>query len=445
MRTSDKLLADLKKLHPRLIDLSLGRIERLLAKLGSPHKKLPPVIHVAGTNGKGSVTAYLAAMLESAGYRAHVYTSPHLVRFHERIALADPVTKRCSPIAEDGLVDVLTRVQAVNDGDDITQFEITTAAAFLAFAETPADALILEVGLGGRLDATNVIEKPLLSIITSISMDHADKLGDTIEKIAAEKAGIIKSGVSCVVSKQQDPAALDVISAKAEAVQSPLHIWGQDFEAFEQRGRLVFQSENRLLDLPMPALAGRHQVINAGTSIAAALNLPGFDLSEQAIATGLQTVRWPARLEHLSAGPLTDGLGSASELWLDGGHNQAAGEALAQSLADLEERQSRPLHLIVGMLALKDAKSFLRPFAGLCRHVTTVPIPGSHEAIHAPEILVECARQVGLEATPVASIECAISHVEKTFPGPKRIVICGSLYLAGHVLARQQGVEPQSN
>ncbi|MBN9247823.1 MAG: bifunctional folylpolyglutamate synthase/dihydrofolate synthase, partial [Hyphomicrobium sp.] len=269
--TSDSLLADMMLLHPKLIDLSLGRVERLLAKLGHPEKKLPPVVHIAGTNGKGSVTAYLRAFTEAAGKRAHVYTSPHLVRFHERIALAGDDGK-AHAIDEDTLVDVLTRVHAVNDGDDITQFEITTAAALLAFSERPADVLLLEVGLGGRLDATNVIADPALTVIMPISMDHAEKLGPTIAKIAFEKAGILKRGAPGVISQQSDDV-LTVLESRARLVGAPLTVWGRDYDAYEQTGRLIVQQNDRLLDLPLPALIGRHQIVNAGTAVAAALTL----------------------------------------------------------------------------------------------------------------------------------------------------------------------------
>jgi len=443
MPTSDQLLAELKLLHPKLIDLSLGRIERLLGQLGNPHEKLPPVVHIAGTNGKGSVTAYLKAMLEAAGKRVHVYTSPHLVRFHERIALAGS-DGQARPIAEDDLVDVLVRTRAVNDGDDITQFEITTAAAFLAFAEHPADVLLLEVGLGGRLDATNVVMKPILCVITPVSMDHAEKLGDTIARIAAEKAGVLKPGVPAIVSAQE-PEALTVIEATAAGVGAPLLTWGQDFDAFEQRGRLVFQQEGELLDLPLPALIGRHQIVNAGTAVAAtlALKLPGLD--EDAIERGLATVRWPARMQRLDTGPLPSLLRPGSELWLDGGHNPAAGTVLAQTLADLEERSPRPLHLIVGMLSLKDASGFLAPFAGLARHVVSVPIPAAHEATHAPEVLAQAARALGMKAETATTVEQALRRIDQLYPEGKRILICGSLYLAGHVLGLQEGVTPQSN
>lgn len=418
-------------------------MERLLAKLGNPQKALPPVVHIAGTNGKGSVTAYLKAILEAAGRRVHVYTSPHLVRFHERIELAgiDGVTR---PIAEEDLVDVLTRTQAVNDGDDITQFEITTAAAFLAFAEHAADIVLLEVGLGGRLDATNVVDHPALTVITPISLDHAEKLGSTIEAIAGEKAGILKRGVTSVVSQQED-GVHEVIRRRAGELSAPLVVWGQDFDAYEQRGRLVVQKAAELLDLPLPSLFGSHQIINAGTAVAAALELGDFGVDEQAIEKGLVTVRWPARMQRIDAGPLPSLLKPGAELWLDGGHNPAAGSFIAQSLADIEERAPKPLYLVVGMLGLKDAAGFLAPFRGLARLVVSVPIPGSHEAPFAPEALADQARSVSLTAEASSSVEAALKRIDALDPGPKRILITGSLYLAGHVLALQEGVEPQSN
>lgn len=444
MPTSDHLLAVLKTLHPKLIDLSLGRIERLLARLGDPHKKLPPVVHIAGTNGKGSVTAFLKAMSEAAGLRAHVYTSPHLVRFHERIVLAGASGTVAGPIGEDALVDVLTRTQAVNAGDDITQFEITTAAAFLAFAEHPADLLLLEVGLGGRLDATNVVARPRACVITPVSMDHAEKLGSTLGAIAAEKAGILKRGVSAIISQQADEAGA-VIETISQRTGARLVSWGRDYEAFEQRGRLIVQRDDQLLDLPLPGLLGRHQIVNAGTAVATALELRDLGISEAAIEKGLVAVRWPARMQRLDHGPLPAILKSGSELWLDGGHNPAAGQVLAQTLADLEERSPRPLHLICGMMGLKDAAGFLSPFRGLARDVTTVPIPGAHEAPHAPETLAEAARSVGIPAEVARDVDAALARIDAVHPGPKRILICGSLYLAGQVLARQQGVIAQGN
>lgn len=442
MAPTDDILARLKRLHPLLIDLSLGRMQRLLAKLGSPEQRLPPVIHVAGTNGKGSLTAYLKAMLEAAGRRAHVYTSPHLVRFNERIVLADADVAR--PITDDALSRLLDRVERVNGSDPITFFEVTTAAAFLAFAEAPADALILEVGLGGRLDATNVVARPRLTVITSISMDHADKLGDTLAKIAAEKAGIMKPGVVCVVSRQ--PAEVDrVIEREAGRIGAMLLRAGVDFDTYEQAGRLIFQSESRLLDLPLPSLVGRHQIANAGTAVAAALELPELGLTEAAIARGLVGARWPARMQCLGEGPLPALLPRGSELWLDGGHNPGAGEMIAQTLADLEERSPRPLYLVVGMMGQKDAAGFLAPFRGLARAVLSVPVPAAHEPPHAPAALAEVARGLGLVAEPQPGVEAALERVRTLAKGPVRVLICGSLYLAGHVLALQAGDRQQSN
>jgi dihydrofolate synthase / folylpolyglutamate synthase len=443
MPSSDEILAELRTLHPRLIDLSLGRIERLLAKLGHPEKELPPVIHIAGTNGKGSVTAFLKAMLEATGRRVHVYTSPHLVRFNERIAVPGP-NGRARPIAEAALVDLLQRVAGINAGEPITFFEITTAAALLAFSEIPADAVLLEVGLGGRFDATNVIDAPALTVITPISMDHAEKLGDTVAKIAFEKAGILKPRAPCVVSRQQASVS-EVLRDQARRVGAPLIAWGEDFDAFEQRGRLVFQQHDRLLDLPLPALIGPHQIVNAGTAIAAALALAHFGLDDRAIGKGLSDVRWPARMQRLVSGSLSDMLRKDCELWLDGGHNQAGGLAIAQALADLEERSPRPLHLVVGMMGQKNAALFLEPFCGLARHVLAVPIPGAHEAPFAPEALADIARQCGLDAEPANNVPAALRHIMATTAGPVRIMICGSLYLAGHVLALQEGVTPQMN
>jgi dihydrofolate synthase/folylpolyglutamate synthase len=440
MRTSDDVLAELKQLHPRLIDLSLGRIELLLGKLGNPQGKLPPVIHVAGTNGKGSFTAFLKAMLEAAGKRVHVYTSPHLVRFHERIELAGADGK-ARPISETELVDKLLHVQRVNAGEPITYFEITTAAAFVAFAEHPADVLILEVGLGGRLDATNVIARPALSVIMPVSLDHMEKLGATLADIAREKAGILKRGVPAIIAVQPSEA-LEVITEVARKVGAPLSLWGQDYEAFEQRGRLVFQSEERLLDLPPPALMGQHQIANAGTAVAAALHL---GLDDRAIERGLLTVRWPARMQQLNNGPLSRLLLPGSELWLDGGHNAAGGQAIAQTLAELEERAPKPVGLVLGMMGQKDAGGFLEHFRGLVRRVVTVPVPGSPESARAPEDLAAAAASLGFNAGPADGVEEAIRLLQEAEEEPLRILICGSLYLAGHVLALQEGVQPQMN
>ena len=438
--TSDALLAEMMLLHPKLIDLSLGRVHRLLGKLGHPETKLPPVVHIAGTNGKGSVTAYLKAMIEASGKRVHAYTSPHLVRFHERIVLAGR-DGAARAIDEDALVDVLMRVRAVNDGDDITQFEITTAAAFLAFSETPADIVLLEVGLGGRLDATNVIANPALTIITPISMDHAEKLGPTLRQIATEKAGILKAGTAGIVSQQCEDV-LQVIEDRARKVGASLTIYGQDFDAYEQSGRLVVQLNEELLDLPLPALAGRHQITNAGTAVAAAVTLqrqlPNLGLDEAVIARGLRTVEWPARMQRLTSGPLPDVLGPQSELWLDGGHNPAAGEMLADTLAGFEEKSPKPVYLVVGMMGQKDALGFLAPFRGLVRGIYTVPIPGAYETPHSQENLAEIAQSAGLQAVDCESVVSALETIAALPQSPKRVLVCGSLYLAGHVLTLQE-------
>jgi len=443
MRTSDELLAELKTLHPRRVDLSLGRIEALLAKLGNPHERLPPVIHIAGTNGKGSTAAFLKAMLQAAGRRVHVYTSPHLVRFHERIELAGADGK-AAPIGESELVERLAEVERVNGGDLVTFFEVTTAAAFQAFALHPADAVILEVGLGGRLDATNVVRRPALAVITPVSMDHASWLGDSIALIAREKAGILKPGVGAVVARQPE-AALAAILAQAATVRARPFVWGTDFEAFEQRGRLLYQSEARLMDLPLPALMGRHQIVNAGTAVAAAVQLKELGITDAAIERGLIEVRWPARMQRLDNGPLSRLLAPGSELWLDGGHNVAGAEAIAQTLGELEERASKPVGLIVGMMGPKDAAGFLQHFRGLVRRVVTVPIPGAHEATHDPVVLAKLAAAEGLAADAAPDVEAAIARLQKVEGGPLRIMICGSLYLAGHVLALQEGVKAQTN
>lgn len=444
MRSIDDLLAHLKTLHPRLIDLSLGRIERLLDRMGRPHTRLPPTAIIAGTNGKGSTTALLKAMLEAAGKRVHVYTSPHLVRFAERISLATPEGPS-RPIAEAALVDVLERVAAVNAGDPITFFEITTAAAFQAFAETPADVVLLEVGLGGRLDTTNVVPWPALSVITPVSMDHADKLGGTVALIAREKAGILRPGVPAVVSLQQ-PEALDVIEAHARDIGARLSVWGQAFEAFEQRSRLVYQDDERLLDLPLPALLGQHQVVNAGTAVAAILRLGLEGVSERAIERGLVEVQWPARMQRLDHGALTALLQHASsELWLDGGHNVAGGAAIAQTLGMLEERAPKPLALVVGMMGQKDARGFLENFRGLARRVVTVPIPGAHETPLDPGDLAAVATSLGLQADSAPDLRRGLLLAQAGSSEPLRILICGSLYLAGQVLASNDGTTVQSN
>jgi dihydrofolate synthase / folylpolyglutamate synthase len=428
---STTLLERLKELHPKSIDLSLGRIERLLAALGHPERRLPPVVHVAGTNGKGSLIAFLRAIAEAQGARVHVYTSPHLVHFHERIVLAGPGGG--APIEEAVLVECLARAEAANSGELVTLFEITTAAAFLAFADVPADLLLLETGLGGRLDATNVVEKPLATAITPISIDHVSFLGDTLGAIAGEKAGILKSGVPCIVARQE-PEVLDVIEAHAAAIEAPLHEAGRDWDVFEQHGRLVFQTATTLLDLPLPRLNGRHQIDNAGAAIAAASLAFGNALALPALERGLTHAQWPARLERLAPGALYDDVGDGTEIWLDGGHNAAGGKVIAQALAELDERVPVPMHLIWGMMETKDAHAFVAPFKGLVERVYTVPIPEEPNAF-AAEDLAAIAAAEGFEAHAAASVPAALRKSRAALGGrPARVLICGSLYLAGNVL-----------
>jgi dihydrofolate synthase/folylpolyglutamate synthase len=429
--------ARLLALHPKRIDLSLGRIQRLLAALGHPERHLPPVIHVAGTNGKGSTVAFARAILEAAGKRAHVYTSPNLVRLNERFRIAR--TGGGKFVEDDELADVLSECEAKNGDAPITVFEIETAAAFLLFTRHPADVLLLEVGLGGRLDATNVVDKPLATVITRVSLDHRDFLGDTIEAIAAEKAGILKPGVPAVIASQTREA-LAAIERQAARVNAPLSIAGENWTATEERGRLVYQDDDGLLDLPAPRLYGRHQFENAGTAIAT-LRVGGLKLPAAAFESGMLRVDWPARMQRLSQGRLAPLLPAESELWLDGGHNADGGQAIAAALADLEERVSRPLVLIVGMLATKDSAGFLKNFSGLARRVITVPIH-QDKAVPAAE-LAAVADTIGIPALARDDIESAIAIAGKLdLHPPPRILITGSLYLAGEVLALN-GTPPQ--
>ena len=416
----------LLSLHPKIIDLSLDRMHRLLSKLGHPEAKCPPVIHIAGTNGKGSTQAFLRAMMGSAGLKVHAYTSPHLVRFHERIRVAGDL------ISEPDLSRLLEECEAANGTEPITFFEITTAAAFLAFSRTPADYLLLEVGLGGRLDATNVIENPVACCITSIGLDHQSYLGDTLELIAREKAGIIKPQVCCVVGFMPQEAR-DSIEAIALKLRAPLTIAGQEWDVFEQQGRLVFQDQDGLLDLPLPALAGQHQLENAGNAIAVLRKLNDPRISEIAIADGLKSVHWPARFQQLRNGGLSSSLNSGSELWLDGGHNADAGIVLARSLAKLRRR---PLVIIWGMLNTKDAGEFMKPLAKLASLVVTLRIPDEANAVDA-EILADVVRGFGVAAQTAVNLTEAISKAN-AFADSARILICGSLYLAGHVLAAEE-------
>ncbi|KMO12862.1 bifunctional folylpolyglutamate synthase/dihydrofolate synthase [Methylobacterium platani] len=434
MESSDALMARFLALHPRTIDLSLGRIERLLAALGHPERRLPPVIHVAGTNGKGSTIATMRAILEAGGLAAHVYTSPHLVRFHERIRLGAVGGGRFVP--EERLAEAFARCEAVNAGAPITVFEITTAAALLLFSEAPADVLLLEVGLGGRVDATNVIDRPACAVVTPIGRDHAEYLGDTVEAVAGEKAGIFKRGCPAVIAPQDYAQADAVLCARAEAVGAgPILVGNQDFSAHEERGRLVYQDEDGLLDLPRPKLAGRHQIVNAGTAIAA-LRAAGFgDIGTDAFEAGLAAIEWPGRLQRLRQGRLAGLVPPGSELWLDGGHNIDGGRILSAAMADLQERGDAPLVLVSALLGTKDAEGFLANFSGLARFLVAVPLPGQMAARPAEEV-AEIAGRVGLSAATAPSLEAALTSLrDRAWERPPRVLICGSLYLAGAVLA----------
>jgi dihydrofolate synthase / folylpolyglutamate synthase len=439
MTGSDAIIARFMALHPKKIDLSLGRIEALLARLGHPERRLPPVIHVAGTNGKGSTIAFLRATLEAAGLGVHAYTSPHLVHFHERIRLAAPGGGRF--VDEQRLIGAFEACERANRGEPITVFEITTAAAFLLFADNAADVLLLEVGLGGRLDATNVVDRPLVSVITAISLDHADFLGTRTEAIAAEKAGIIKPGVPVVLYPPTDQVRA-VVEEAAARVSAPLIIGGQDFGTHEENGRLVYQDERGLLDLPLPRLAGRHQHRNAGVAIATLRAQDRFALSDRHFERAMQTVDWPARLQRLTSGRIATLLPRGAEVWLDGGHNVEGGRALAEALAELEDRHPRPLVLIAGMLSTKDSDGFLLNFTGLAREVHAVPV-GGNAAGRDPSEVAEAARHAKLRGRPHASIEDALAAISATtYATPPRVVITGSLYLAGEVLALD-GSEPR--
>ena len=427
---SDAILARLMTLHPKLIDLSLDRVVALLDKLGNPHHRLPPVVHIAGTNGKGSVGAYMRAALESAGYRVHAYTSPHLVRFHERVRLAGEL------IDEQYLADCLQRCEDANGGEPITYFEITTVAAFLAFAETPADILLLEVGLGGRLDATNLIDQPAVTVITPVSIDHQQFLGDTLAEIAGEKAAIQKRGVPSVIGPQP-PEAAAVIDGYAARVGAPTFRHGRSFSVETLPGGMVYSAGGRMM-LPRPVLPGAHQIDNAATAIAALERLKGFTITEMDLANGLMNAQWPARMQQLKTGPLIEMLPEGWELWLDGGHNAAAGEVIAAHAA--EHWADRPLWLVTGMLNNKQADLFLAAFEGVAEGVRTVTIPGEPASYSAAETATIAAR-AGLRAEPaedVRSAIAAIAAIASSRQKPARILICGSLYLAGRVLSENE-------
>ncbi|MBC6403107.1 MAG: bifunctional folylpolyglutamate synthase/dihydrofolate synthase [Hyphomonadaceae bacterium] len=422
----EKALNELTRFHPRKIDLGLERIECALRTLDNPHLKLPPVVHVAGTNGKGSTVAFLRAIAEAQGLKAHAYTSPHLVRFNERIVVAS------EQIDDKVLIDVLERVRVSSGGSPLSFFEATTTAAFLAFSEAQADICIIEVGLGGRHDATNVIDHPSVCAITPIGYDHAEFLGRDLAGIAREKAGIMKWKVPVFVGPQSDLVST-VLDDEAARTKSPIRYWGQDHQAYTQNGRMVFEDDTEVMDLPLPRLSGCHQIMNAGLAVALAKHL---QISRDIIAAGLETVNWPARLQRLTTGRLVDIVSKVDgELWLDGGHNPHAAIAVSAAMADMKTRQSRPLILVTGMLANKDIGGFLDSFAGLAQCLVGVSIPNQMSA--APKVLAELAKNRGLQSVMANTVREAITLIVNAYEKrdtPPRILICGSLFLAGEVL-----------
>ena len=427
IRASDEAILRLRAHHPSLIDLTTGRVERLLAALGHPERKLPPVIHVAGTNGKGSTVSYLRAIAEAAGLKVHVITSPHLVRFAERIRVAGEL------ISDARMSELIDKLEAANAGEPISFFEITTVLAIQAFAETPADLCIVEVGLGGRFDATNIFDAPAVSVITPVDYDHLEMLGPELSKIAWEKAGIIKRGRPVVVARQMEEGEA-VILEEAEKLDAPLTLMGRDFDAWEERGRLLVQMEDQLYDLPPPSLFGGYQFANAGLAVAAALALDDPRIDEAALAKGVSSAVWPARFQRLTEGPMARlAAERGCDLWLDGGHNPHAGRALAEAAGRLVARDPRPLVLVTAMFARKDALGFFKPFADLKPTVfaTTFDSPNAAPAGE----LAAAAAQAGLAVDEVADVEAGVRRA-LALPGPApHILICGGLHFAGEVLA----------
>jgi dihydrofolate synthase/folylpolyglutamate synthase len=427
-----ELVARLSALHPDRIDLSLERMQLLLQRLGHPERELPPVIHVAGTNGKGSTIAYLRAILEAAHLRVHAYTSPSLVRINECFRLGR--AGGGALVGDEELRAALEHCERANAGAPVTLFEIETAAAFWLFAQHPADVALLEVGLGGRLDATNVIDAPLATVIAPVSMDHTEFLGQTLTTIAREKVGIVKRNVA-VICAEQPPEAVAVIEQQARRMHAPMYRAGQEWHVSVERGRLVYQDERGLMDLAAPRLFGRHQFDNAGLAIATLRALDILKVDTAAFEAGIVGAEWPARMQRLASGALVDQAPPGCEVWLDGGHNAEGGRVVAAALGDLEERVSRPLVVVVGMMANKDAGAFLANFAGLTRHIIAVQIPGRDEAM-PPDRLADAARALGMRVETLGSVEAALRSLARlAYEVPPRILITGSLYLAGHVLA----------
>jgi len=440
LKTAEQRIEDLLNLHPRSVDLSLERIKRVLEVSGNPHLSIPPVIHIAGTNGKGSASAFSRAILEAAGYRVHVHTSPHLVHWRERYRIGFKGGGRF--IDDDSLADVLERVSVANDGQPVTVFEILTVAAFLLFSEHPADAAIIEVGLGGRFDATNVIVKPAASLIMPVSLDHQSFLGERVEDIAAEKAGIIKKESPVVIGFQESETVRNLLIDKALQMNAPVSVYGQDYLACENLGRMVFQNRNGFVNLPLPRLTGSFQISNAAAAIEA-VSAAGFEVEESAIARGLSNAVWPGRMQKLENGKLVNLLSPDTELWLDGGHNPAAGVVTAQSIRQICETRKRKLILVCGMISTKDAAQYLAAFKDIAICICTVPVHFSDAGI-SPAILAEFARKVSLKAQNFESVADALMNIRHTAESssPLLVLICGSLYLAGEVL-QENGTPPQ--
>lgn len=431
MSDIEAVLDKVARRRPKIIDLSLDRVFAALVRLGNPQHRLPPVFHVAGTNGKGSTVAFLRSILEAAGHQVHVYTSPHLVRFNERIVAAG------REITDDVLIDALERCDEAVGDDKLTYFETITCAALVAFAETPADYLVMEVGLGGRLDATNVLEKPLAAVVAPVDLDHQHFLGDTIAQIAAEKAGIFRRGAPAVIGRQS-PDAMAVLQNCAQETGAPIFALGEQWNIYTEHGRLIYQDDDGLSDLDVPRLAGAHQIDNAGLAIAA-IKAAGLSITDKDLSKGVSTARHPARLQRLTRGPLIDLarelLGEAPELWLDGGHNPHAGRAIARAMADMEERHAKPLVMIAGMQANKDARGFFEPFVGLAAKVFAVA--AKKDGVASADDVAKAAREAGLEAERCASVEGAMRLAcQYTEKEPPRVLIGGSLYLAGEVLEK---------
>ncbi|AQX28627.1 MULTISPECIES: bifunctional folylpolyglutamate synthase/dihydrofolate synthase [unclassified Bartonella] len=428
-----QVVDDLLKIYPKKCDLSLDRISCLLECLGKPHLNLPPIIHIAGTNGKGSASAICRALLESAGYRVHVYSSPHLVNWNERFRLSH---KGGSQFVTDNLlIKTIHQITEVNCNKPITFFEVFTAAAFMLFNTHPADAIILEVGLGGRFDATNVIKKPAVSLIMPIDYDHEFFLGNTIEQIAFQKGGIIKSEVPVVIGKQDHDTVSPLLSALAAKNKAPYYIFNQDYQSYKEHGRMIFQNNQGLIDLPLPKLIGDHQIANAGAAIEAVYQA-GFRLSEQIISNALQNLYWPARMQHLTYGQLVNQLPPDFDLWLDGGHNPAAGKVIAEILAQWKKRSNCPIVMIVGMLNTKNSIGYFSPLVNLVKTVYTVPLVSSNMGV-CPKILAESAQKAGLIADPQVNLKAAFHKI--SLEHKKAIVLIGgSFYLAGDILRDNQ-------